>query len=97
MKCRNFGHAWDPTHDGWMRPHSGKPWSKTLACLRCGGKRVLRAADGTFTNRYEMDEDYYLRGGHLSRLDVRLHDLQQAQAAKTSPARARRTTRKKGA
>lgn len=87
LVCRAIGHAWDPTHDGWLRPNGDEPWRIILHCLRCGGEGEIYPDQlgGKFSRTSTMDPSYYVKGTRLSRNDVRWFLLQQSQdAAKTN-------------
>jgi hypothetical protein len=79
IRCRLFGHAWDPTHDGYIVEGRGRDrvFTQTVECLRCKTKGVDRFEPGTLdrinTRSYDYAEGYLLRErkGGLSRREVR--------------------------
>jgi hypothetical protein len=81
LMCRAIGHAWNPTHKGWLRAEAGEPWRIELECLRCRGAAVIYPAlgGGKFDRRSVLVKGYYVKGARLSRNEVRTYLLSQAQ------------------
>lgn len=77
IRCRLFGHAWDPTHDGYIVDGRGrdKVFTQTVKCLRCKTTGVDRFDPGTLdrikSRSYDYAEGYLLqqpKGGMSRRL-----------------------------
>lgn len=96
IRCRLLGHAWDPTHDGFIVDGHGKDrvYTQTVKCLRCTTTGVDRfdpmTLDRISTRSYDYVEGYLVRDrqGGVSRREVR-----QWMAAQVKPAGARRLRR----
>lgn len=87
IRCRLYGHAWDPLHDGYIVDGQGKDrvYTQNVQCMRCETKGVDRfdpvTLDRINTRSYDYAEGYLVdRQGGLSRREVR-----QWIAAKTKP------------
>ena len=96
LVCREIGHAWDPQHEGWLRPTNGHPWRVLLKCLRCGGDGEIVEMPGQgFVRRSTLDPDYYIKGARLPRNDVRAFSLARAkEATYDTPKRPRQRRRR---
>lgn len=79
IRCRLFGHAWDPTHDGYIVDGRGRErvYTQTVRCLRCTTEGVDRfdpvTLDRINTRSYAYADGYLMRDhkGGLSRREVR--------------------------
>ncbi|GAB3451166.1 hypothetical protein GCM10027436_48580 [Actinophytocola sediminis] len=79
VRCRLLGHAWDPTHDGFIVDGQGKDrvYTQTVRCMRCDSTGVDRFDPMTLeritTRSYGYVDGYLARDrqGGISRREVR--------------------------
>lgn len=79
IRCRLYGHAWDPMHDGYIVEGRGRErvYTQTVRCMRCETEGVDRfdpvTLDRLDHRSYDYAEGYLMRNhsGALSRREVR--------------------------
>ncbi|GAB3432468.1 hypothetical protein GCM10027436_07470 [Actinophytocola sediminis] len=88
VRCRLLGHAWDPTHDGFIADGQGKDqvYTQTVRCMRCDSTGVDRFDPMTLerinTRSYDYVDGYLARDrqGGISRREVRQWMASKAKA-----------------
>lgn len=88
IRCRLYGHAWDPLHDGYIVEGRGpdRVYTQNVRCMRCETKGIDRfdpvTLDRIGTRAYDHADGYLVEGrqGRLARREVRQWVAKKAKA-----------------